>query len=90
MSGVTSAKTTVAPRIVAELAVATNVLLYYDAVEQALAAANIAYLLRPGGLLLTNTRLTTIPPDLEQAGETLTVFSSRSGDGEIVYAYRRR
>ena len=72
-----------------DLVVATNVLLYYDAVEQALAAANIAHLLRPGGVLLTNTRLTTVPPDLEQAGDTLTVFSSRSGDGEIVYAYRR-
>ena len=73
-----------------DLAVATNVLLYYDAVEQALAAANIAHLLRPGGVLLTNTRLTTVPPDLEQVGDTLTVFSSRPGDGEIVYAYRRR
>ena len=72
-----------------DLVVATNVLLYYDVVEQALAAANIAYLLRPGGLLLTNTRLTSVPPDLEQAGDTLTVFSSRFGDGEIVYAYRR-
>ena len=72
-----------------DLVVATNVLLYYDAVEQALAAANLAHLLRPGGLLLTNTRLTAVPPDLEPSGDTLTVFSDRPGDGEIVYAYRR-
>ena len=32
-----------------DLIVATNVLVYYDAFEQALALANIASMLRPGG-----------------------------------------
>ena len=37
-----------------DLIVATNVLIYYDTAEQALAAGNIAGMLRPGGLLMTN------------------------------------
>ena len=72
-----------------DLVVATNILVYYDAAEQAMAIANIAGLLRPGGLLLTNTRLDDLPGlGGARVGETLTVFSDRPGDGEVIYAYR--
>jgi SAM-dependent methyltransferase len=37
-----------------DLVVATNVLVYYDVFEQALAVANIAAMLKPGGVFLTN------------------------------------
>jgi hypothetical protein len=37
-----------------DLVVATNILVYYDAFEQALAAGNIASMMRDGGLLVTN------------------------------------
>jgi hypothetical protein len=37
-----------------DLVVATNVLIYYESFEQALAVANIASMLRDGGLLMTN------------------------------------
>jgi hypothetical protein len=37
-----------------DLLVATNVLIYYDAPEQALAVGNMASMLRDGGLLMTN------------------------------------
>jgi hypothetical protein len=37
-----------------DLVVATNVLLYYDVFEQTLAVANIARMLKPGGLLIAN------------------------------------
>ena len=37
-----------------DLVVATNVLVYYDPFEQALAVSNIASMLRDGGLLVTN------------------------------------
>jgi 2-polyprenyl-3-methyl-5-hydroxy-6-metoxy-1,4-benzoquinol methylase len=37
-----------------DLVVATNVLIYYDTFEQALAVSNMASMLRGGGLLLTN------------------------------------
>ena len=45
-----------------DLVVATNVLLYYDVFEQALAAANVAAMLRPGGLFVTNTAILPTPP----------------------------
>ena len=44
-----------------DLIVATNVLLYYDVFDQSLALVNIATMLRPGGLLLTNTPVFELP-----------------------------
>lgn len=40
-----------------DLVVATNVLVYYDVFEQALAGSNVASMLRRGGLLITNQPL---------------------------------
>ena len=45
-----------------DLVVATNVLFYYDVFEQALAAANVAAMLKPGGLFVTNTAILPTPP----------------------------
>ena len=45
-----------------DLVVATNVLLYYDVFEQALAASNVAAMLKSGGLFLTNTAVLPQPP----------------------------
>lgn len=45
-----------------DVIVATNILVYYDAFEQALALANIAAMLRPGGILMSNT---PVPPTAE-------------------------
>ena len=79
------------PRDRVDLLVATNILLYYGDVEQALAVSNMVHLLRPNGVLLTNTRLDQrARGDLTLLGETLTVFSSQAGDGEVVYAYARQ
>ena len=44
-----------------DLIVATNILLYYDVFDQSLAAANIADMLRAGGVLLTNNRIVELP-----------------------------
>jgi hypothetical protein len=44
-----------------DLIVATDVLVYYDVFEQSLALANIAHMLRTGGILLSNTRLFELP-----------------------------
>jgi SAM-dependent methyltransferase len=44
-----------------DLVIATNVFVYYDTVEQALAAENVAAMLKPGGILLSNTRLPKLP-----------------------------
>jgi SAM-dependent methyltransferase len=71
-----------------DLVIATNILLYYDAFEQMLAARNIARLLVPGGLFLTNTRLDDVPAmPMARVASSATAFSSRPGDGEYIYAY---
>src|SRR5207244_9978479 len=44
-----------------DLIVATNVLVYYNRLEQALAMANIARLLNPGGIFLANNPLPSEP-----------------------------
>jgi hypothetical protein len=45
-----------------DVVIATNVLVYYDVFEQALAAANVAAMLRPGGVFVTNTAVLPTPP----------------------------
>ena len=44
-----------------DLIVATNVFVYYDRLEQALALQNVSTLLKPGGILLSNDELPEIP-----------------------------
>src|SRR5262249_49051395 len=44
-----------------DLIIATNILVYYDSLEQSLALANIERMLRPGGLLLSNNALLELP-----------------------------
>jgi hypothetical protein len=45
-----------------DLIVATNVLVYYDVFEQTLAASNVAAMLRPGGVFVTNTAVLPTNP----------------------------
>jgi hypothetical protein len=60
-----------------DLIVATNILLYYDVFEQSLAAANIASMLRPGGILLTNNPIFELPETpLTGVGYTDAVYMS--------------
>jgi hypothetical protein len=74
----------------ADVLVATNMLLYYDEVEQALAVANMMALLNRDGLLVVNTKLSpAVARGLVEVEQHTAVFSTRPGDGEIVYAYRR-
>jgi hypothetical protein len=47
-----------------DLVIATNVFIYYDMLEQALAMSNVAAMLRPGAFLLANfsaPKLTSVP-----------------------------
>jgi SAM-dependent methyltransferase len=73
-----------------DLIVATNVLVYYDAFDQAMALANIASMLKPGGLFLTNYAIA--PSAQMEALPRLTtrVFFDAEGNGDSVYCYRRR
>ena len=73
-----------------DLILATNVLVYYDRFEQALALANIAALLRPGGVFVTNYLVHPNPP-LEPAAEIVTpVYWDRQHNGDTMLIYKRR
>ncbi|MBI2185770.1 MAG: hypothetical protein HYU37_01460, partial [Acidobacteria bacterium] len=66
-----------------DLVVATNILLYYDVFEQSLAAANIAAMLRPGGVLLTNNRIFELPETpLSGVGYTDVTYMTVPGVGD--------
>jgi hypothetical protein len=73
-----------------DLLIATNVLLYYGVFDQALALANIEAMLKPGGLLLSNTVLPEVRGDgMTRIGELRTLYTS-SGDGDEIVWYQRR
>ena len=76
-----------------DLLIATNILLYYDTFEQSLALANIASMLKPGGLFLTNTRVVLLPGSpIRSAGYTDSVYTTGPrGDetGDRVWWYER-
>ena len=64
-----------------DLVVATNILIYYDVFEQSLALSNIAHMLRPAGILLTNNPLFELPSlPMHQVGETHAIYTSGGGD----------
>ena len=66
-----------------DLIVATNVLLYYNAFEQALAMANINAMLRPGGVFLSNYRVAPDPaPMFKQPLDA-------AGNGDTIYTWPR-
>ncbi len=70
-----------------DLVIATNVFVYYDLFEQSLAVANVGAMLKPGGLLVTNTAVLPISP-LEPSAHYLSIsYSSRQHD--YVVWYRR-
>jgi SAM-dependent methyltransferase len=77
-----------------DLIVATDVLLYYDVFEQSLALVNIARMLRPGGLLLSNSRLFELPSiPLEAVGSVDVLYMTVPGVGPVhdrVNWYRRQ
>ena len=74
-----------------DLVVATNVLLYYDTFEQALALDAIAAMLRPGGVLLTNDAVLEVPEiPMRSQGYVNVPFSNRQGDGERMIFYVKK
>jgi chemotaxis methyl-accepting protein methylase len=73
-----------------DLIVATNILVYYDAFDQALALANVAKMLRPGGFFLTNYAVAPRPPMEAAANLKTTVYFDKQKNGDTIYCYRRR
>ncbi len=73
-----------------DLVVATNILVYYSPFEQALALQNLAAMLRPGGVLLSNNVLPEVPGvPMHPAGATSVAYSNDPDDGDHMLWYRR-
>ena len=77
-----------------DLIVATDILVYYDTFEQSLALKNVAQMLRPGGLLLSNTPVAVLPGvPLSAIGHTDVAYMPLAGLGDLndrFTWYRRR
>jgi chemotaxis methyl-accepting protein methylase len=68
-----------------DLVIATNILIYYNDFEQALALANVWTMLRPGGLFLVNS-----PSRLISAtGYTDVHYGQQSSGGDRVFWYQK-
>jgi hypothetical protein len=73
-----------------DLIVATNILVYYSQFEQALALENVAAMLRPGGILLSNNVLPEVAGvPMRPAGATSLAYSEDPDDGDRVLWYKR-
>jgi SAM-dependent methyltransferase len=76
-----------------DLVVATNILIYYDVFEQSLAVANIATMLRPGGLFLSNDPIFELPATpVSSVGSATVNYMELPGVGEVgdrITWYRR-
>jgi hypothetical protein len=74
-----------------DLVVATNILVYYDRFQQALAMAGIARMMNSGGAFLSNTVLPAQrPAALEFLGRRSVSYSSSGAYGDDIVAYRRK
>jgi SAM-dependent methyltransferase len=74
-----------------DLIVATNVFLYYDTLQQALALQNLSTLLKRGGLLLTNDWLPHVPQiPMSPIGYTPVKYGEGGDWGDNVFWWQRQ
>jgi hypothetical protein len=71
-----------------DLVIATNVLVYYDRLDQSLAFAGIEAMLRPGGFFLTNNAIVELPVSQLRSVGVVTVRHS-ADKTDHVFWYRR-
>jgi hypothetical protein len=68
-----------------DLVIATNVFIYYDVLEQALAMANVEAMLKPGAFLLANVSAPTLKSlTIRPVDTTTTVYARASGGAEEI------
>jgi hypothetical protein len=73
-----------------DLVIGTNIFLYYGGFEQSLARANIAAMLRPGGLLISTDKLADqVPSRLEDVLELPVDMSEQPLIRDVMFCYRR-
>jgi SAM-dependent methyltransferase len=74
-----------------DLIVATNVFLYYDTLEQALALRNISTLLAPTGFFLTNDWLPPVPQtQMRSVGYTPVRYGEGGQEGDNIFWWQRQ
>ncbi len=66
-----------------DLVIATNVFIYYDVLEQALAMSNVEAMLRPGGFLLANVSAPNLTALTIRPVETTTTLYARAANENI-------
>jgi SAM-dependent methyltransferase len=66
-----------------DLVIATNVFIYYDVLEQALALSNVEAMLKPGGLLLANFSAPELTSVRIRPLDTTTVLYARTGSETV-------
>jgi hypothetical protein len=80
-------RTALPPQQQYDLVIATNILIYYDAFEQALALSNIDAMLASGGVFLTNDLSRDFPGTrLRPLGIARVEYSSRHADQVQIYS----
>ena len=73
-----------------DLIIGTNIFVYYDRLQQGLAMASVARMLRPGGLLLSNNALVEVPSTgMRSIGYSKILYSNREEDGDLIIWYQR-
>jgi SAM-dependent methyltransferase len=74
-----------------DLIIATNVLLYYDTLQQALALQNFSTLLEPGGFFLTNDWLPAVPEiPMCLTGYTPVQYAESGDQGDNIFWWQRQ
>jgi SAM-dependent methyltransferase len=69
-----------------DLIVATNLFVYYNRLEQALALQNLSALLKPGGILISNDELPILPPiPVRRLGAVAVMYTATLGDSMVYY-----
>ena len=72
-----------------DLVVATNILVYYDLFQQALAMTNIAHMMNAGGIFLANNALPAAhDPRLKFLGHKQVLFAKDGSYGDDVFVYQ--
>jgi len=80
-----------APAARFDLVIATNMFVYYNALEQNLALENVAAMLKPGGFLLSNDKLVDRPGGvMKSAGSTMVWYTDQPKAGDSVNWYRKQ
>ncbi len=71
------------------LIIGTNIFVYYDAFEQALTRENLARMLAPDGILISNTLLSSVPGSSLTEIARVKAVLTESKASELLFIYRR-